>query len=105
VRLEVLGLWKEPKDLIGIRIRNLLACSIVPQATTPPRAPYNPVFLLLWLLSTGGLYSFTETGERNCSSNISISQITLQTHNADQFCQLQDARKRGMGFEYITRLN
>jgi hypothetical protein len=38
--LEGLGqLKKKSNDLIGIRNRNLTACSIVPQPTTLPRAP------------------------------------------------------------------
>jgi hypothetical protein len=38
VRLEVLGKLKKEIHLIGTRTRDLLACSIVPQQTTPPRA-------------------------------------------------------------------
>jgi hypothetical protein len=41
VRLEWLGKLKISSDLIGSRTRNLPACSIVPQPTTPPRAPVN----------------------------------------------------------------
>jgi hypothetical protein len=32
-------------DLIGIRTRDLPACSMVPQPTTQPRAPSDPEFL------------------------------------------------------------
>jgi hypothetical protein len=42
VRLEGLGQFKMCSD-IGIRTRDLLACSIVPQPTTPPRAPKGQV--------------------------------------------------------------
>jgi hypothetical protein len=37
--LEGLGQLKKSNDLIGDRIRDLPACSIVPQPTTLPRAP------------------------------------------------------------------
>jgi hypothetical protein len=42
VRLEGLGQLKKI-DLIGIRTRDLPACSIVPQPTTLPRAPWTTV--------------------------------------------------------------
>jgi hypothetical protein len=38
LRLEELGKLKKFNDLIGNRIRDLPACSIVPQPTTLPRA-------------------------------------------------------------------
>jgi hypothetical protein len=37
MRLEGLGKFKKSNDLIGTRIRDLPACSIVPQPTTLPR--------------------------------------------------------------------
>jgi hypothetical protein len=39
VRLEGLDQLKKSRNLIGIRSRNLPACSIVPQLTTLPRVP------------------------------------------------------------------
>jgi hypothetical protein len=39
VPLERLGQLKNPNDFIETRNRDLPACSIVPQRTTPPRAP------------------------------------------------------------------
>jgi hypothetical protein len=39
VRLEELGKLKKLNDFIGTRIRDLPACSIMPQPTTLPRAP------------------------------------------------------------------
>jgi hypothetical protein len=39
VRLEALGQLKKSYDLIGIRTRDLSACSIVYQSITLPRAP------------------------------------------------------------------
>jgi hypothetical protein len=41
VRLEGLDQLKTSNDLIGARTRDLPACSIVPQTTTLPRAPYS----------------------------------------------------------------
>jgi hypothetical protein len=41
VRLEGLGKLKKSNDLIGNRTRDLLACSIMPQPTTIPRAPFS----------------------------------------------------------------
>jgi hypothetical protein len=39
MQLERLGILKKSNDLIGIRTRDLPACSTVPQPTTVPRAP------------------------------------------------------------------
>jgi hypothetical protein len=39
VQLEELGQFKKSNNLIGNRIRDRTACSIVPQPTTLPRAP------------------------------------------------------------------
>jgi hypothetical protein len=48
VRLEGLGKLKKNIDLIGIRTRDLPACSIVPQPTTLPRVPqYTPMYRVL----------------------------------------------------------
>jgi hypothetical protein len=41
VRLEGLGQLKQTNDLIGNGNRDLPACSIVPQKTTLPRAPWQ----------------------------------------------------------------
>jgi hypothetical protein len=46
VRLEGLGIFKKSNNLIGIRTRDLPACSIVPQPTALPRAS-NWVHLVL----------------------------------------------------------
>jgi hypothetical protein len=43
VRLEVLGQLKKTNDLIGIRTRDLPACSIVPQPTTLLHTPQGTV--------------------------------------------------------------
>jgi hypothetical protein len=53
LRLKVLGQLKKFNDLVGNRTRDLPACSMVPQPTTLPRAPflfilsiyYSPVIL------------------------------------------------------------
>jgi hypothetical protein len=60
VRLEGLGQLKKSNDLIGDRTLDLPACSIVPQPTTPPRAPQtniqvNKIACELWR-SHGGEY-------------------------------------------------
>jgi hypothetical protein len=39
LRMDGFGKLKKSNDLIGIRTRNLPACSIAPQPTTLPRAP------------------------------------------------------------------
>jgi hypothetical protein len=39
MRLEGLGKLKKSNDLIGIRTRDLPACSVVPQPTTLPLDP------------------------------------------------------------------
>jgi hypothetical protein len=59
VRLEGLGKLKKSNDLIGIRIRDLPACSIVFQPTTLLRAPaivVNVIFFYkiceLWVLTS-----------------------------------------------------
>jgi hypothetical protein len=41
-----LGQFKKSIDLIGIWTRDLPACSIVPQPTTLPRAPFYQYFFL-----------------------------------------------------------
>jgi hypothetical protein len=51
VRLEVLGQLKKI-HLIGIRTRNLPACSIVPQQTTLPRAPVIILIVLICVMLT-----------------------------------------------------
>jgi hypothetical protein len=43
VRLEGLGQSKRSSDLIGNRIRDLPACSIVPQPSMLPRPPFIPM--------------------------------------------------------------
>jgi hypothetical protein len=43
VRLEGIGNLKKFSDLTGNGTRNLSACSIVPQLTTLPCAPYNNI--------------------------------------------------------------
>jgi hypothetical protein len=39
---------EKSNDLIGIQTRDLLACSIVPQPTTLPRAPYRYIIRTLY---------------------------------------------------------
>jgi hypothetical protein len=61
-RLEGLGQLKKSNDLIRNRTRGLPACSIVPQPTTLPRAPYSNVVyekFVLW-------YSEYLAGDTNC---------------------------------------
>jgi hypothetical protein len=48
VRLEGLGQLKKFRDHIGTRYRDLLACRIVPQPTTLPRAPIAINYVLIW---------------------------------------------------------
>jgi hypothetical protein len=51
VRLEELGQLKKSNDLIGTWTRDLLACSIVPQPTTLPRAPGSSVVRVIkWII-------------------------------------------------------
>jgi hypothetical protein len=54
MRLEGVGKFKKCSDLTGNRTRKLPACSIVPQRTTLPRAPYINIILLQ--LSIFGLF-------------------------------------------------
>jgi hypothetical protein len=49
MRLEGLGKLKKSNDLIGIRTRDLPACSVVPQPTTLPRAPIITITILFSL--------------------------------------------------------
>jgi hypothetical protein len=55
--------WKEINDLIGIQTRYLLACSIVPQPTTLPRAPGS--YLVYWISMMG---TFQKPSNSECST-------------------------------------
>jgi hypothetical protein len=46
MRLEGIGQLKKSNDLIKDRSRDLPACSIVHQPSTPPRTPYNVVHII-----------------------------------------------------------
>jgi hypothetical protein len=61
MRMEGLGKLKKTL-LIGTRIRDLPACSILPQPTTLPRAP--SVGARLFLLGNGSLNTFPLQGTR-----------------------------------------
>jgi hypothetical protein len=60
VRLE--GLYQLKKiHIIGTRSRDLPACSIVPQATTPPRAPKgDPIYSNVLSLMRCKIYGFSK---------------------------------------------
>jgi hypothetical protein len=42
---------KNSSHTIGIRTRDLLACSAVPQPSALPRAPYYVIYIFIYLLS------------------------------------------------------
>jgi hypothetical protein len=77
VRLEGLGQLKKSSDLIGIRARDLSACSTVPQATELLR-----VQLHYWLISSNSsdedVISFPWVNE--IFIFIQVSQFTISSH-------------------------
>jgi hypothetical protein len=82
VRLEGLGQLKKSDDPIGNRIRDLPACSIVPQPTTLPLAPRLTI-VLSYILYVASNDSMTVNDERERMWKEGIMAWCLPDQNSE----------------------
>jgi len=86
---------KNSNDTIGNRIRDLPACSAVPQPTAPPRASYRIIPTSINVINTNNLYSswfvmgHTKFGTAKISLQCNISGPTSTSRMIDLLSALQ----------------
>jgi hypothetical protein len=99
VRLEGLGKLKKKSILSGTRTGDLLACSIVPQPTTLPRAP-------IFLFSTASRSTLRLTQPRiQWQQGVLIQGVKRQKGEADHFHPVSTSRMVELYLHYPTRLH